>query len=415
VVSAQYDQAAPTALAQVVAKDTLWARAFRRRKMAPPPASIIVIDEAHKSMARTWQAVAEHYKDSVVVGVTATPCRQDGKGLGAFYTHLVQLATYQELQEQGFLVPCRVWVPDRPDLKGLKVSNGDYQKGDLQKRMDQGKLVGNIVREWRRRGDGRVTIAFASGVNHSIHIRNEFRDAGVVAEHLDGKTPWTEREDIVGRLRDGRIDVLCNYGVATTGLDAPIAKALILARPTKSFGLFRQMCGRIMRPYPGYTDAVIIDHAGCAERFGFPDEDVEWDLSDEIKIQEKHERQKRERKKEDYRCEKCTFLYRGPRCPNCGHRPERAPKRVNMTKGELRELGRREANKRTSNEDKVQYWKYCLGWAVGNSRKVGAAAHMYREQFGVWPKNVPRLPHGRAEWRMNARDFYNLLAERGDL
>lgn len=397
---------------RVASKDTLWARAFRSQKMELPEATIVQFDEAHRSLSKTWMTLGQAYDNSVVIGWTATPCRTDGRGLGDFYTDMVLGATYKELQDLGFLVPVKVWAPDRPDLKGLKVSKGDYAKGDLEARMNQEKLVGNIVEEWKKRAEHRQTVCFASGVKHSIHIRNQFLRLGIKAEHLDGTLSDGERADILGRVRDGITTILCNYGVATTGVDIPAWKYMINARPTKSFSLWRQMGGRIQRPHEGHQFALIQDHSDCAMRFGFPDEDVEWTLDTTAKIQEEHEKKQKEKKvKDPYCCDKCKCVYRGPHCPECGYKPERNGKDVKMSKGELQELERAKANRQATHQDKQKFWDECLGWAVGTNAKVGAAAHRYKQRFGVFPNNQLECVPRSSQWQMVAKDFYHKVVK----
>lgn len=396
-----------SALCMSCAKDTLWSRAFRLGTMEIPHADVIHIDEAHGSLAKTWTAIGKRYDKAWEIGWTATPCRTDGRGLGDRYDCLIQAATYAELQRDGHLVPVRVFAPSRPDLARLKISRGDYSKGDLEKRLDRSEMVGCIVSEWRKNAESRQTVVFAAGVQHSIHIRNEFRKIGVSAEHIAGKMPTAERDEIMGRVRDGEVRILCNYGVAHTGVDVPQWKYLICARPTKSFSLWRQMGGRPQRPYPGHDHCMIQDHSDNALVFGYPDEDVDWTLDTTEKIQERKAAKDREKKvTKPFHCTACQTVYRGPQCPKCGHKSEKRGSEVKMTKGELRELERKKANRAATTMDKQKAWDEALGWAVGTKRKVGAAAHRYRQQFGVFPpnqlQNVPRS----SQWQMNARDFY---------
>jgi len=396
----------------LVAKDTLWARAMRKTKIELPSADVIHIDECHKSLSRTYQSILEKYPEATIIGWTATPCRSDNKPLGNFYTKLIKAATYEELQQIGFLLPVKVIAPSRPDLKGCKVSRGDYAKGDLEKRMNRDEMVGSIVKEWRKHSDGRSTILFAAGISHSVHCRNEFRGIGVTAEHIDGTMTASEREDILGRAKDGLVRVVCNYGVATTGVDVPVWKYMVCARPTKSFSLHRQMGGRIQRPYPGHDHCMIQDHSDNCIIFGHPDEDVEWDIDGEEDQGKKHaERMKKPKDgdkepREPYTCPSCSTQYRGPHCPACGAKRERKPEELKMTKGELQELERKKANRAATLMDKQKHWDECLGWAVGTNKLVGAAAHRYKEKFGVFPnseiQNVPRS----SQWKMKGKDFY---------
>ncbi len=399
----------------VISKDTLWARSFRRDREEKPRADVLVMDEAHRSISKTWSAIAEHYHDAFILGFTATPCRTDGRGLGEFYDDLIIMATYKELQQQNFLVPIKLFAPTQPDLSGIKSSHGDYHKKQLECRMDREQLVGDIVKDWRQRAAGIATVAFASGVNHSIHVRNEFRRVGVRAEHLDGTTELHKRQDILGAVADGRVDVLCNYGIVTTGVDLPILKCAICARPTKSFGLWRQMCGRIQRPYAGFTEAIVLDHSSAWQRHGFPDEDVPWSLDATEKIQKRIERNSKKPRDPDDGplqrcCEQCQCVFTGPTCPRCGWRPERVPRRVEMTPGELAEVQRVKARRETSLEDKQKYWDQCVGWAAFGStpRTVGAASCRFRDKFGVWPNRVHGMRRRAAASHrmMLARDFY---------
>lgn len=405
-----HDTFSEACLAHLVAKDTLYARAFRTSKIEPPEATFIQIDEAHGTLAATWQTVAEYYDGCITIGWTATPCRTDGRGLGDYYSEMIVGATYSELQQAGYLVPCRVFAPSRPDLGGLKVSRGDYQKGALEMRMNRDQMVGDIVQEYRENGQGRYAIVFAAGVNHSVHIRNQFRAAGISAEHVDGKMPTNEREDIMGHVRDGDVRVLCNYGIATTGTDVPLWKYMICARPTKSFLLWRQMGGRIQRPLDGHTECVIQDHSDNALHFGYPDEDVEWQLNTTERIQELHEKKQKEKGERDpYQCEKCSTVYRGPHCPQCGHRPERRSDDITMEDERLKELERKRRDMTLM--DKQKLWDECLGWAVGTNRKVGAAAHRYKQAVGAFPANgIQNVPRS-SQWRMMAKEFYRRVVK----
>lgn len=416
-----FEDAAAAGLCSIVAKDTLWARAVRSNKMELPEGRVIQIDEAHQSLSKTYQALAERYKNEILIGWTATPCRTDGRSLGDFYDHLIQGATYAELQALGNLVPLKVIAPERPDLKGLKISKGDYAQGSLEQRMNRDEMVGNIIEEWRKNSHGRQTVAFLSGIQHSIHVRNEFRkllgrnrDGSERVEHIDGKMPQSERDDIMGRIGDGRVVIACNYGVLHTGVDFPGWKYLICARPTKSFSLWRQMGGRIQRPLSGHTEAMIQDHSDNCHNFGYPDEDVEWSLDTKSKAQDlpRTERNKPPTEKKDpFKCQECGTEYRGPHCPSCGHKTELTGEDVKMKKGDLQELARAKANRQATVTDKQKTWDNALGLAMAKGMSVGAAAHIYRQEYGVFPssqiQNVPRS----SQWKMKAKDFYHAVVK----
>jgi superfamily II DNA or RNA helicase len=416
-----FDDAVASSMTTLAAKDTLWSRGFKRGLIQPPPARLVQIDECHGSITRTYKAIMDHYADSYQIGWSATPCRADGISLSEQFDEMVIGPSYKELQGLGHLVPCKVFAPDRPDLKGMY--GKEYSLKELDNRMNKSPLIGSIVNEWMRHSDGRSTVVFASSVDHSLHLMERFRwilgknsDGSERCEHIDGKMDQVKRDEIMERVKDGSVLVLCNYGVAHTGVDVPRWKYLICARPTRSFSLWRQMGGRIQRPFENHVEAVIQDHSDNAFRFGYPDEDVSWELNTDKKAQDlcRTERNRPPHRPKDepapFQCPSCLVPYRGYKCPTCGFVFERRGKDVEMQKGELKELERKKVNAQASHEDKQKYWDtQCLGWAIGTNKKIGAAAYRYKDKFGVFPphfiQNVPRS----TQWRMSAKDFYKHL------
>lgn len=394
----------------LIARDTLWQRAFRRNKIELPPCDVMQLDEAHGAACSTYTKIMEAYHKSIVIGWTATPCRSDNRPLGQWFDSIVIGASYAELQRGGFLVPVKIIAPHRPDLKGARTASA------VEKRMNRDQMVGDIVAEWLKHAQGRSTVLFAAGVDHSIHCRDEFRKAGITAEHIDGTMKEEDRYEILEKARDGRVAVVCNFGVLHTGVDIPRWKVMICARPTKSFGLWRQMGGRIQRPFGGEDHCLILDHSDNAITFGYPDEDVEWDIEGCDDQAKKHmERKKREsgeKSTDPYICEKCKALYRGYSCPSCGHKPERRGEKIAMSKAELVELERKKLNKNTSRNEKQKHWDHCVGVAIYKNMKVGAAAHMYKNKFGVFPKGLENMPQA-SQWQMQAKDFYNRVVKPG--
>jgi DNA repair protein RadD len=157
---------------QVASIATLHARAVRTMKMELPEADLVVLDEAHHARAKTYAKLLDSYPAAVILDLTATPCRADGLGLGNTFEALIECPPVQELIDAGFLVPTVVYAPSRPDLKGVRVERGDYVESQLAERMDTAKLVGDVVEHWLRLSEHRRTVVFASGVKHSVHIRD---------------------------------------------------------------------------------------------------------------------------------------------------------------------------------------------------------------------------------------------------
>jgi DNA repair protein RadD len=185
------DDLRPYASVQVAGIQTLHARAVRSNRMPMPAATYLIIDETHHARASTYQKVVDAYPDAVIIGLTATPVRGDGRGLGNIFDKKIEAPQVAELIIGGYLVRSRVYAPVDPDLKGVKTQSGDYVISQLSARMNTDQLVGDVVADWLKHGERRRTVCFAVGVEHSIHIKNEFVNFDVRAEHIDGSTPRT--------------------------------------------------------------------------------------------------------------------------------------------------------------------------------------------------------------------------------
>jgi DNA repair protein RadD len=239
---------------------------------------IYFIDECHRALGDSYLKILAASPKARLIGLTATPWRTDGRGLGHLFDSIVECSSPAELTEQGFLVPARVFAPSAPDLEGLRKTAGDYNQKQLAERSDKATLIGDIVSHWKRLASGVRTVCFAVSIEHSKHIVQRFRDAGIPAEHLDGTTPQDDRDAILKRLESGQTRIVSNVGVWTEGIDIPSIGAVILARPTASSGLYLQMAGRALRPCEGKDEAIILDHAGCTMQHGFVTDDREFDI-----------------------------------------------------------------------------------------------------------------------------------------
>ena len=195
---------------QIASVQTLWARCMRTDKVPLPAADVIIIDEAHHIAAPTWRMILDAYPNARRVGLTATPCRSDGRGLGNYFTTIVEGPQIPELIKEKHLVPTIYYAPADPDLKGVETRQGDYVVNQLADRMNRDDLVGDIVSNWHKYGQRRKTLVFCVDVAHSVHVKNEFVKSGIGAEHLDGGTPKSERDGILTRLASGKTEVVCN-------------------------------------------------------------------------------------------------------------------------------------------------------------------------------------------------------------
>ncbi len=286
-----------SALVQVASVQTLI-----RREL--PPAKIIMIDECHRAAAKTYRDIVANYPDAVVIGLSATPERQDGKGLDDLFDSIVTVSTIPELIEQGFLMAPMCYVGRAsPDLSHVPTRGGDYAEGALEQAMDKPMLIGDMLSEWKRLGNNAATVVFATGVDHSKHIAEAFWQAGIPAASVDGNTPVREREAVIADWKRGAIKVVSNCMVFTEGFDFPELEVCILARPTKSIGLYLQTVGRVMRTAPGKMRALVLDHAGCVELHGAPSIHREWSLHGE------KERRKKNLIPELAQCHECQMIY----------------------------------------------------------------------------------------------------------
>lgn len=381
----------PSANVQVCCVPTLHARAVRRNTIALPDADLVIADESHLFLAETFSGILDRYSDKVIIGLTATPARTDGRGLGEIFQTMVSTSSVKDLVNMGFLVPQTYFSPSRPDLEGIKIKRGDYAEDQLQARMNTPKLVGDIVTNWSRLASDRQTVVFASGVAHSIHLRDEFRLAGVAAEHLDGKTPTEERADILRRVNSGDVQVLTNCMVCTFGWDAPTVSCCVLARPTKSLTLYLQMAGRVLRPSAGKETALILDHSGAVQELGFVDEEQPWSLHGDGKIQERKAALKQGTPK-PVTCPECKFTFKtASECPRCGWKPaQKKGAWQEVIEGDLYEVskGKKQKHRVFTVAEKQSWYSQLCSHAKARGFKDGWIAHKYREKFGVWPRGL---------------------------
>jgi DNA repair protein RadD len=377
----------PQAPVQVASIDTLRARALNRDVIALPLADIIFIDEAHHARALTYERVIDAYPKAAVIGLTATPCRGDGRGLGNIFTKLIECPQVEELIGLGVLVRSRVYAPVDPDLTGVRTQNGDYVINQLASRMNTDKLVGDIVTHWLQYGERRRTVIFAVDVAHSVHIRNEMIRAGVRAEHLDANTPISEREAILARLASGETELVTNCMVLTEGWDMPEAGCCILARPTKQMGLYRQMIGRVLRAAKGKQVAIILDHSGACYRHGLPEDHVEWTLFvDRRAVNPTHEKRKVRTEFKLRECPACNALMALPPCGHCGWLPKPRARDVEVADGELGLVIGGRAQAPLYDPATCARWHGMLAFIARNhGYKPGWTAHKYREKFGSYP------------------------------
>lgn len=279
-----------------------------RRLDKLPAFDWVISDEAHLAMAPTWLKILQHFKGAWHLGMSATPCRLDGKGLGEFYDQIVYGPSVRELTDRGYLSPCRVFAPAN-DVALVKKSGSDFNMDDAARLLDKAAITGSAVAQLRKLAPGRRAIVFCCTREHADHVAEQFRAEGFAAANIDGSMTAAQRAQRLADFRTGRLTVLTNVELLTTGFDCPQIEVGIFLRPTQSLALYLQMVGRILRIAPGKADAVLLDHVGNVLRHGMPDEAREWTLEG---------RAKRSAPPPVRQCPKCYAAFRpAPKCPAC--------------------------------------------------------------------------------------------------
>jgi superfamily II DNA or RNA helicase len=239
---------------------------------------LIVFDEVHHIAAHTWAAIAQAHPEACQLGITATPCRTDGRGLRPFFDALLCGPSTADLIAQGYLSPYRLYAPARIETSQMHTVAGDYNRAEVHTAMTASTVVGDAIGTYQQHCPDARALVFAWSVASSRDLAGAFRAAGIPAAHVDGDTPADDRRAAMEQFRTGALRVLCNCDLFGEGLDVPSVDAVFLLRPTKSVGLYLQQCGRGLRPAPAKPVVRLFDHTGNYERHGLPDEARVWSL-----------------------------------------------------------------------------------------------------------------------------------------
>ena len=250
------------------------------RKQWVPPAGLVIIDEAHHATAKSYQKAIEHYSNAIILGVTATPIRTDGKGFKDSFDILIKGPSINELTAQQHLCPFRLFAYyiQRINLRNVSTRAGDFDLNQLADAVVTSEVRADLVKTWEQYAKGKRTVVFAVNIQLSKEYAEAYCNAGYVAEHVDGETPDGERDKILERFTKGETQILCNCSIVTEGFDLPEMECVQIVRPTKSLCLWLQMVGRSLRYAEGKIAAIILDHTDNYERLGLPDAERNWTL-----------------------------------------------------------------------------------------------------------------------------------------
>lgn len=359
---------------QVASVQTL----VRRLEQVNATPDLIVIDEAHHATAGSWKRVMDHWPDALRLGVSATPVRLDGRGLSAVFDRLVLGPSVADLTFTGYLSPSRIYAPPQvADLSALKRRAGDYATDQAADAMDRPTVTGDAIAHYKRLAARQRAIAFCCSVQHAEHVCAAFNAAGIPAATLLGSTDPVRRDATVARFASGDLQVLVTVDVVSEGFDIPAAGCAILLRPTQSLSLYLQQVGRVLRPAPGKTHAVILDHVGNVHRHGWPDDPRDWTLDGIVR----RAGAAGPAAPSVRTCPQCFAAFKpAPICPLCGTACAPEPRReLRQVAGELKELQREAVRQRTTERKRARTLPELLalakerGYSPGWAYKVAAA------------------------------------------
>lgn len=357
--------------------------ARRVNKITPP--SLIITDENHHSTANTYKKVYEAFPAARRVGVTATPVRLDGSGLSDVNDELIVGVSAKWLIENHCLSTYDYYAPSLVDLTGIKIKKGDYDVSSVENLMLRKAVFGDVIKYYKELAGGRQAICYCTSVRHSVETAAQFNLAGIEAAHIDGSTPKSERERIIGDFRRGAIDILCNVDLISEGFDVPDCGCSILLRPTQSLTLYIQQSMRCMRYREGKR-AVIIDHVGNYARFGMPDADRSWSLEGKKKQKNQVSDPVNVRQ-----CPECYAVFplkdndgnKIQICPECGYEfPKKERSEIEQEQAELKKIEGFILDFKTPEEchsygellEYARYHGYKDGWAYYQAKERGLIA-----------------------------------------
>ena len=386
--------------------------ARRLERFAVP--DYLIVDEAHHCIAgSTWGKVIAHWRERnpalITIGVTATPERLSGEGLGQVFDDMVLGPTTAELIAAGFLSPYKLFAPpprEQVDLSGLHSRGGDYVRSEAAGKIDKPTITGSAVAHYRKHCNGAPAVAFCASIEHAEHVAETFRSEGFRATSIDGKLDKAERRARVRDFGSGQLNVLTSCDLISEGFDVPGIVGAILLRPTQSLALYLQQVGRALRTAPGKTHAVLLDHVGNTASHGLPDDDRDWTLEG------RERKAKKDRDPDDLPVKQCKHCYAinkalAQRCRECGEAFIVKARVVAEVEGDLREVDpdelRRQVRQMQGKASTVDDMVRNLGFSEARAQHVLQARAekdamretVLRLSAELWQRNgTPRLTVG---------------------
>ncbi len=376
-------KARSTLPAQVASVQTL----VRRMDQYKEP-DLLIIDEAHRAAAKTYQTIIERWPNALVIGLTATPQRTDGKPLDVMFDTLVTGPSIRDLMDDGYLCDYEIYAPPIGiDVSTVKRKMGDYDTKELETVVDKQSITGDAVAHYKTHTMGKRCVVMCVSIKHAQHVAEQYLTAGVSAGVIEGTMTGHEREVMLSDFAAGRLMVICNVQLLVEGVDIPMIEVVQWLRPTQSLVVWMQGNGRGLRPADGKSGLIIFDHVGNCLRHGLPDDDREWSL-------EGKEKGKRKAAAEDEvkikQCVSCYAVFRpGPQvCPSCGAPVAGQARELEVVDGELEKVDKvsmRNEKKREQGQARSLEDLVALGMRRGMARADAWACITFAARSGKKP------------------------------
>lgn len=371
--------------AQVASVQTL----VRRMEQYKEP-DLLIIDEAHRAAAKTYQAIIERWPNARVIGLTATPQRTDGKPLDVLFDALVLGPTIRELMDEGYLCDYEIYAPPIGiDVSTVKRKMGDFDSKELEAVVDKKSITGDAVAHYKTHASGKRCVVMCVSIKHAQHVAEQYQAAGVLAGVIEGTMTGHQRDAMLADFAAGRLMVICNVQLLVEGVDIPAIEVVQWLRPTQSLVIWMQGNGRGLRPADGKSELIIFDHVGNCLRHGLPDDDREWSLEGK----EKGKRKSAADEVKIKQCGNCYAVFRpGPQaCPHCGAPVAGQQRELEVVDGQLEKVDKlaiRKEQKREQGKARTLEDLVALGLRRGMAKADSWAAITFAARAGRKPASA---------------------------
>ena len=348
---------------------------------------ICLVDECHLSAADTYRKIFDYYSNSVIIGMTATPCRLDGRSLGEIYQAIVKGPTVKYLISIGAISPFDHYAPKLDiNLKDVKVGDGDYNQKDLEEVMLDSKIYGDIIANYEKLAKGKQAIAYCVSIKHAEEICKLFNEHGYESKCIHSKLPKKVREQILDDFKEQKFKIIVSVDCISEGISLPSCEVCLMLRPTQSYALYVQQGMRALTPHPD-KKAIVIDYVGNVYRHGMLDEEEEFSLTERKRCKNSSG----EPEVLVRTCKNCLRTYAGtsPICPYCGTDNGK-------TKKEIEQEEKAELERITAIEKKKKRQE------VGMQREFGGLVEIARQRGYApgWCLQQAKIKHIVVDWNL---------------